>query len=308
MLFFVIGIIILTSYNLYNLYEGYVNTSGGLQSSFGKCSDKSDCSSCLSTPDCYWCKTKKTCVSSIDVSTTCMNDYSNSFSQCNSDISGALRYTEYNYDSSDPVAASPSMDTVTGNVNDIQRIEYNNQSSVGTTNDFTPSTRPSSLAYSTAYAFGTSVIPIIGLSRTSEGLLTNSSLSMIVDSLKAKGNNIKDTASKNIVLEMIKSEIDFYNNQYKTDIGRYISNSIDYVADGSSLTKAKDIQTHIQDLKDISRYINSINVERFTEAYLDLGKEKTNFDYVLSKNNSVKLQINILWVVNLILIGSIFFI
>jgi hypothetical protein len=107
---------------------------------------------------------------------------------------------------------------------------------------------------------------------------------------------------------MIQDELAYYVNQYNNDINTFVSNSIKYVADGSSLTSASNLNTRIQDLKDISRHISSINVTRFNEGYQNLDTEKTLFDNVVVKNKVVKRNIELFMFANLVIIGSLFFI
>jgi hypothetical protein len=50
----------------------------------GKCGLNTDCNTCLSSPDCFWCSTKNVCTSTSDVFSKCVNDPSiyNSIEQC----------------------------------------------------------------------------------------------------------------------------------------------------------------------------------------------------------------------------------
>lgn len=157
-----------------------------------------------------------------------------------------------------------------------------------------------------------SIIPVLGLSRGVDDTLTESSLKIILDSLKARGYSTADSESKNALLTLVKAEQDYYSNLYTNSISSYIANGIDFKIDEPSLIKAQNIQTHIQDLKDVSRYIHSQTIEGFVNSFIE-GFDN-NLDTVLSlykdsriKTNYVNLSIQIIWAINSIALATVFF-
>ena len=157
-----------------------------------------------------------------------------------------------------------------------------------------------------------SIIPVLGLSRGTDDTLTESSLKIILDSLKARGYSTEDSESKNELLTLVKAEQDYYSNLYTGSISSYIANGIDFKVDEPSLLKAKNVQSHIQDLKDVSRYIHSQKIEGFIGSFIEGFDNKV--DTVLSlykdsttKTNYVNLSIKIIWAANCIALGSVFF-
>jgi len=178
------------------------------------------------------------------------------------------------------------------------------------------------------------VIPIIGLSRNTDGLLTAGSLQIIFNSFATKGNPIQDTDSKNDALNKINKELLFYKNQYKTNLNTYLNNSIDYVNDPKSLNDAKITDQRIQDLRDVSRFINNYSVNRmrpditggdftnefwssnivnegFTtplkESFVDTYVSHLQFDNVKQQNSIAKTQIQAFYFVNLVALGTLFY-
>jgi len=175
------------------------------------------------------------------------------------------------------------------------------------------------------------VIPINGLSRNTDGSLTVSSLQIIVDSFDEK---IQDADSKNNALNKITRELNFYKNQYKTNLNTYLDNSIDYVNDPKSLNDAKITNQHIQDLKDLSRFINNYNVNRMRpditggdyssefwssnivnegfvapvkESFVDTYVSHLQFDNIKQENSVSKMQIQSFYFVNLVALGTLFY-
>jgi len=178
------------------------------------------------------------------------------------------------------------------------------------------------------------VIPINGLSRTTDGSLTISSLQIIFDSFATKENPIQDIESKNYALNQINKELIYYKNKYKTSLNTYLNNSIDYVNDPKSLSEAKDIEQRIQDLKDISRFINNYNVNRMRpditggdfssefwstnvvnegfktpvkETFVDTYISHLQFDNVKQQNSTAKMQIQAFYFFNLVALGTLFY-
>ena len=214
------------------------------------CSINTDCKSCLTTPDCFWCANTQICTSNENVYSECMNDPSifNSIEQC-------------------VLQKSNSMNT-----NVLSHTD--------------------------------SIIPVVGLSRNTDGSLTNQSLTIIFDSFSSKGMPIIDLQSKQNALQMVNNEKTLYNNKFKSYVNTYVDNSIDFVSDGNSLSNAQDIKNHIQDLNDISRYINNYDTSRYVEGFQN---EENKFQYTIQKNRAVNTNIQLLWLGNLIAFGTLFY-
>jgi len=271
------------------------------------CSSATNCNQCMKTPACYWCSNQSKCVSNINVYEDCMDDkIVTSLSECSSnsgpkyseDISG-VSYSNTPFpdaiSENNQISASTTGTTgTTGTVNNV--VGVNNSLNFG------------SMESNISQYPNDSIIPVLGLSRTSNGLLTDSSISIIIDGLKSRGYTLKDSASKNTVLNLIKKESDYYKNMYKNTVSSYVNNSIDNISDGISLNKSRNLQEHIQDLNEVSRYVEAINTTSFTEAYMDLDTEKTKFDDGVQKTRSANFNIELLWLANLVLLGFIFFV
>jgi hypothetical protein len=239
----------------------------------GKCSANKDCTSCLRSPDCFWCNNSQQCAGSVELYAKCKDDINiyNSTYQC----------------------ASSKV-------------------------DIPESTIP--------FDIKDSVIPLQGLTRNTDSSLTKSSLQIIFNSL-----SVEDSASMNKALNRITKEMDFYKNQYKTSISTYVNNTIDYVNDPKSLDSAKNTNQRLQDLRDISRYVNDYGnaflIERrrpefdskdTAQQILDQGdyfeffradtyKEKGEFDYTLQKNKQVSRNLELLWLGNIIALGTLYY-
>ena len=107
------------------------------------------------------------------------------------------------------------------------------------------------------------------------------------------------------MLDAIRNESNFYIEQKKNYIKRFVDNSIDYINDEEALLKIKDIDIKIMDLNDISGYVKGVEgfKSKFKEGYQDINR-KDIFDYQLEKNKSIAKYIQFLWCVNLIGIGT----
>ena len=170
------------------------------------------------------------------------------------------------------------------------------ESNIGTTFDYSDP----SLEYS-----GNSIIPILGLSRDISDHLTRQSLITIIQAAKNLGYTVSTEREKQKILEEIQKEKNFYINQKKEYMKKYLSNSIDYIDDSNSLKKVKELDMKIMDLGDISGFIKGINVKTsdFIEGYQNIN-QKDVFDYTLEKNKSMNGQLEQLWMLNLIAIGA----
>ena len=239
----------------------------------GSCSNNTDCTSCLRTPDCSWCNNSQICASSVELYAKCKDDVNiyNSTDQC---------LTQNTIESKVP---------------------------------FNPNN---------------SVIPVQGLSRNIDNSLTTPSLQIVFNGL-----NISDKDSMNSALNRVNDETNFYKNQYKTNINSYVNSTIDYVDDPKSLNDAKTTNQHLQDLRDISRYINDYgsaflnqqNIEQqkmsqtntnefFTtgktnnyESFVDTYTSKDEFSYVLQKNRYAARNLELYWFGTILTLGTLYY-
>ena len=145
----------------------------------------------------------------------------------------------------------------------------------------------------------------MGLSRDISDHLTRQSLITIIQAAKNLGYTVSTEREKQKILEEIQKEKNFYINQKKEYMKKYLSNSIDYIDDSNSLKKVKELDMKIMDLGDISGFIKGINVKTsdFIEGYQNIN-QKDVFDYTLEKNKSMNGQLEQLWMLNLIAIGA----
>jgi hypothetical protein len=151
---------------------------------------------------------------------------------------------------------------------------------------------------------GNSVIPILGLQRDSTNHLTKESLKTILSAARASGL-VTTGGSKQALLDAIQNESNFYIEQKKNYIKRFVDNSIDYINDEEALTKLKELDTKIMDLNDISGYVKGVEgfESRFKEGYQNIN-QKDIFEYQLEKNKSTTKYIQYLWFLNLIGLGA----
>ena len=151
---------------------------------------------------------------------------------------------------------------------------------------------------------GDSVIPILGLQRDTTGHLLKSSLKTIVSSAQASGL-ITPSGSNKPLLDAIQKENDFYIEQKKDYMKKFLNNSIDYIDDEESLKKVREIDNKIMDLNDISGYVKGLEgfKNKFKEGYQNLNKKEV-FEYELIKNKGAAAYIQFLWFANLVGIGA----
>ena len=170
------------------------------------------------------------------------------------------------------------------------------ESNIGTSFDYSDP----SLEYS-----GTSIIPILGLGRDINDHLTRQSLITVVQSAKNLGYSVSTEGEKKKLLDDIDKEKNFYINQKKEYMKKYLNNSIDYLNDTESLKKVKNLDMKIMDLSDISGFIKGINVKTsdFIEGYQAIN-QKDVFDYTLQKNGYANGYLEYLWMINLIALGA----
>jgi hypothetical protein len=259
---------------------------------YGDCSGVSDCKECLSSPGCYWCDTQKKCTSNINVYTSCRNDPKilNSLGECTN--SNTLSYNPYEYANPRASSSTPSSGPSSG-------------SSSG------PSSGSSSGSSSTRLADTmSSIIPIVALSKDTNGNLSESSLKTIVDSMKRDGYDFSSNSGKQNALTVIFNQKIQLKQSHKNHIKEYVSNSLDYVSDGTSLSRAKDVEEKLKELDDLSRYIEAIKVEGFKEGFLDdvLGKEIIKNENIIESNTQNKKYIQMLWLANIVALGAFLYI
>lgn len=264
---------------------------------YGDCSGVSDCRECLSSPGCYWCDTQKKCTSNINVYNTCRNDPKifNSLGECTN--SNTLSYNPSEYPN--PRANSNTLPT------------SSNPRAIPNTLPTSSSSSPSAGSSSTTLADTmSSIIPIVALSKDTNGNLSESSLKTIVDSMKRDGYNFSTDSGKQNALTVIFNQKIQLRNIHKNHVKEYISNSLDYVSDGTSLSRAKDVEEKIKELDDLSRYIEAIKVEGFKEGFLDdvLGKEIVNNENIIQHNTQNKTYIQLLWLANIVALGTFLYI
>jgi hypothetical protein len=327
----IIVLIIIVGFISYKVYERF---------QIIECSTVKNCKTCAKSFGCLWCKKSKKCVSDLSKNTLCFKEstVSDPFGcdidsvedisgsnlnsplfggKCsnNKDCTTCLRTPDCLWcNNSQQCAGSVEL---YAKCKDDVNIFNSSQQCATSLKDVPESTVP--------FNPNNSVIPLLGLSRNTDGSLTNSSLQIIFNSL-----SIDDSQTMDSALNRINKEMDFYKNQYKTSINTYVNNTIDYVNDPKSLDGAKTTNQRLQDLRDISRYVNDYGsaflkqtrpqfsskdtmdqikeqggfFEFFTS---DTYKEKDEFDYTLQKNKLVSRNLELFWLGNLIAFGTLYY-
>lgn len=298
------------------------------------CSLIKDCRTCAETDPCAYCKTSNKCVQSSKTSSLCPREsYAIDKDACeitridisgipytydaeasgeeirrqlasgayNSNIVGTDAVMNSRASTSLASAASSASGSLASGASGVSNPSASNllgtsDSNTYTTFDFSD--------VSTQYP-GTSIIPILGLSRDFNDHLTKESLKIVVQAAKNLGYMINTEASKQKLIEDIIKERDFYITQKKNYMKKFFNNSIDYVNDSESLKKMMDIDMRIMDLSDISGFIKGINIKSsdFIEAYQSMN-QKDVFEYTLQKNKTTTGYLEYLWLVNLIALGT----
>ena len=272
------------------------------------CNTLTNCKSCSNSFGCLWCVNSNKCVSDLSNSILCpqestiadpmacditSNPIDNSGStftggncSVNSDCKSCLTSPGCFWCANKQVCSSECIDDPSI-YNSIEQCVLQKSISMNTA----------------VFSQTDSIIPVMGLSRNTDGSLTTQSLKIIFDSFSSKGMPIIDSESKQKALTLINSEKNAYNNKFKSYMNTYVDKSIDFVSDGGSLSNAQDIKNHIQDLNDISRYINNFDISTYVEGYQNIDK----FDYTLQENRAVNYRIQLLWLGNLIALGTLFY-
>lgn len=286
------------------------------QRTYGDCSGVSDCKDCLSSPGCYWCDTKKKCISSIGVYDTCKDDpvIKNSFSEC--DATNSLQYNANDFNIPRTSTSIPQISEKSLNIlNNLPNISntrlvtsipnYNSDFDDDLGSLSSLSSQPVSSSTTLADTMST-IIPIVALSKDSNGNLSESSLQTIIDSMKRDGYNFSTKSGKQNALQVIENQKNILKQQYKNNIKDYVSNSLDYISDGSSLNRAKDVNLKLKELDDVSRYIQSMKIEGFIEGFLD--KEIIINENLIEENNSTKWMTQWLWLGNIIALSAFLYV
>lgn len=310
-----------------------------------ECSTINNCRSCSNAFGCVWCIRTKKCISDLSANMLCAGSsrvasplgcesgslVDSSGANINSPLFGGSCSANNNCDS---CLKSPdcfwcnNLKICAGSVELYRKCKddttiYNSLYQCSSATTSTPSDT------STPFNPADTVIPITGLSRNTDGSLTLSSLQIIFDSFAGKGKPIQDTQSKNDALNQINKEMTFYKNNYKTSINTYIDNSIDYVSDPKSLNDAKQIDQQIQDLKDISRFVNNYNVGRrridvasdfsnefvgtneyaspYAEPFVDTYTAHLDYNNTKQQYLGAKAQIQTFYFINLVALGTLFY-
>jgi len=297
---------------------------------FNSAEDCADCinitnaKTCAGTDPCAWCKTSNKCVFSSDTRRLCPGESialdARAVDKTNStDASGMYFRNGRVVDASNNIPYSFNVnDSINALRDQLDSGVYDSETSDSTkgldfvtkldssTSDYTRSfdSDESSFDYSNISSQypGTSVIPILGLSRDINGHLTSNSLKTVVQAAKNSGYTLNTTDSKQKLMDDIQKENNFYVTQKKSYMKKFLDNSIEYVNDNESLKKVKEIDIKIMDLNDISGYVKGINTKAFTEGY---GNYKDQFlEFTVTKNKGVEGYLKFLWIANFIAIGT----
>ena len=292
------------------------------------CSTYTDCRSCTaidkSNDTCVWCKTSNKCVSDLSSRQLCPRESTASDSRAcgimgeNTNrgikyINGVAYGVTYDASGNQTLDTIPYIFDKDASINAVRsQLDSGVYSSDKTTGEPTDifytqidkSTNTFDYSNISLSYPGDSVIPILGLQRDSTGHLLKSSLKTIVDSAKVSGL-ITSSGSKQPLLDALQKESNFYIEQKKEYMKKYLTKSIDYESDEESLKKIKEIDIKIMDLNDISGYVKGIEgfENKFKEGYQNIN-QKDVFEYTLMKNKGATGYMQFLWVVNLIGIGS----
>jgi hypothetical protein len=277
------------------------------------CNTLTNCKACSNMFGCLWCAQSKKCVSDLSNSTLCpqentiadpmgCDDISNVSSNSGSTFTGGKCSINTDCKSclTSPGCFWCANKQICSSNEDVYSDCADEKNIYNSINQC-----PLQKSLNMNYPKTESIIPIEGLARNTDDSLTNQSLKIIFDSFAAKGNPIIDTQSKQNALQMVNNEKEFYNNKYKSYMNTYVDNSIDYNTDEKSLSSAQTIQKHIQDLDDVSRYINNYNTSQYVEGYQNINEDK--FQYVLLENKGISNKIQLLWLGNLIALGTLFY-
>lgn len=318
-------LIIIVGFIAYKTYEGF---------QFVECNTLKNCKSCSASFGCLWCKTSNKCVSDISANILCpreskvsdpfgceigeVEDISGSEinsplfgKKCsaNKDCSGCLRSPGCFWCNNSKQCAG-SIELYAKCKDDVNIFDSFYQCAAS--ENSIPETR-------ITFNINDSVIPLQGLSRNTDGSLTLSSLKIIFDSFTSKGMPIQDMNSKQKALNQINKEMNFFKNEFKSNMNSYVNSTIDFVNDPKSLEQAKIVDQKLKDLRDVSRYISDAKFESFqvnnsltnlntkmVESFVDTY-QKDNFDYTLQKNRYAARYLELFWLGNILALGTLYY-
>lgn len=298
------------------------------------CSTYTDCRSCTIVKDrenpniektndnCVWCKRSNKCVSDLSVNTLCPRESTtNNTRGCGTTTTESNRGIKYingvAYGVTYDISGNETIDTIPyifDKDTSISAIRSQMDSGVYSSGTSDPSSSITDVDMEPTNTFdysnislsypGDSVIPILGLQRDSTGHLLKSSLKTIIESAKVSGV-ITTNGSKQPLLDAVEKENKFYIEQKKEYMKKFLGNSVDLLSDEYSLKKIKEIDIRIMDLNDISGYVKGIEgyKNKFKEGYQNTN-QKDVFEYTLDKNKSASKNIEFLWLLNIIGIGT----
>jgi hypothetical protein len=251
---------------------------------------------------CAWCKTSNKCVPSSQTSTLCPRESlaidKDACGITRTDISGIP--LTFDIDSSVSELRN-QLDSGVYSSGLFPTDTSSGSSTSGTSGTYT------TFDYSDVAAEypGTSIIPILGLSRDNNEHLTRESLKTVIQAAKNLGFMINTDGEKKKLLDAVDKETNFYINQKKDYMKKFLANSIDYINDSESLKKLKNLDMRIMDLSDISGFIKGINIKTsdFIEGYQNIN-QKDIFEYTLEKNRYATNYLGYLWMLNLVGVGT----
>ena len=321
----IIVLIIILGFSSYKIYD-YFQT---MENNNIRCTTYTDCKSCTTanTYGCVWCKESNICVSDLSSNILCpRQSKASSPSSCeitlsttpstrinsplfggkcanNNNCSTCLQSPGCTWCNNSKVCTS---DLYKECQNEESKDIYTSYSQCLLRSSTTTPQKPEDTK---AFIPSDSVIPTQGLTRNADGLLTNTALGSIFDAFSARGNPITDTQSKNDALALINKELEYYTKEYQGNIHNFVDKSMEYIADGTSLGNAKRNNQHIQDLKDISRFIKNYSSSFFNEGFISTytSVEENKFSNILEINRGVGMILEQYWFANLIALGTLFY-
>lgn len=315
----------LSTFLIVKLHEGFVIGPDG----FEICSTLTDCGTCARAFGCTWCSENAVCVSDNSANAVCPRQSKiKSPDGCDSsgrtDSSGGLvstgdrtcsASTNCNTCLSIPGCywcntqkrCSSNIDVYNQCGTDMQIFRSFSQCSLVDSPVPAPSTVGAASTPSEV-SNASSIIPILGLSRNSDGSLTNAAIQTVMQSLQSQGYSITNRTSRATLMNVIKAEIDSVKAQKKANLNVYVANSADYVSDGASLARIKTYDTQLLDLHDISRHIDRVSFEGFQEGFaLNLDVLETANEYNRQSLKTSGLNIQVIFLANFVAIGTIIY-
>ena len=279
------------------LLAGYIGYSFYEQFQILECKSIKSCKACANSFGCLWCSKSNICVSDLSNNELCpgestvadplgcdvvqdttseqLSDNTSSplfGGKCenNKDCNTCLSSPDCFWCATNKICSSSIH--VYDDCNNDKNI-YNSLEQCTLNPTVTPTTPPATQ----------SIIPILGLSRNTDGSLTQASLEIIFDSFGSRGTPIIDLVSKNAALEEITKEISFYE----------------------SLPVSSDTKKHLMDLQKVSGFIEGTTVSKYKEGYQDFAY--SNYENEKIKNKNANSILQGIWIANLITLGALFY-